>query len=243
MHDRQKFEERIFATWAAHFCAAPGAAAAPGTTLLADAGYAGKGVLSLWSIGQHVFVQADPAYLPQLSQLLAGLPATTCLSAGHIRQDWGAASIHEQSEELVFYLFPPDLPAYHPAPPYILRQLTLADAGAMEALHTACTPEEAKEGYVEVTHEIAFGCFSGSTLAAASSGFTRTGFMDIGVLTHPAHRRHGLAQAVTGALAEWSARHGHMAQYRCSALNHASRRVAETLNFRLYSQSESVWLA
>jgi len=113
----------------------------------------------------------------------------------------------------------------------------------MQALHNACSPDEVDEGFVEVTHEIAFGCFCGETLAAAASGYTRTGFMDIGVLTHPAHRRHGLGRAVVGALADWSsAAAGAIPQYRCRGANLASRRVAESLNFRLYSQSEAVWL-
>jgi GNAT superfamily N-acetyltransferase len=239
---RTDYEARIYHTWADHFHVSPETVGCAGTTLLPDEKYAGQGVLSLWRIGAHVFVQADPGYAQQVADLLAGLPAETHLSAAVLRQAWGPTALRDEMDELVFYLFPPDLPAYAPTPPYSLRQLAHADAAAMDALHKSCTPDEVDEGFVEVTHQIAFGCLQGDALAAASSGYTRTGFMDIGVLVDPAHRRRGLARAVVGALSAWSIQAGYIPQYRCSAKNTPSRRVAESLNFNLFSQSETVWM-
>ena len=129
------------------------------------------------------------------------------------------------------------------APPFTLRQLTPADAAAMALLHQACPPEDVDEGYVETDHEIAAGCFAGDRLVAAASGYIRAGFMDLGVLTHPAYRRLGLGKAAVAALCEWTLAREMISQYRCNVNNLGSHGVALGLNFRFYFRQESLWLA
>lgn len=235
------FEQTLTRHWAEHFRCPIETVAQPGTTVLPEDKYTGDNLLALWYIGQHTFVQLDPAIAPRLTLLLAALPVQYALSGADLQSAWGEA-IKARDAGLAHYLYPPDLPTFAPAPPFTLRQLTLDDGDQMTALHNANTPADVEEGFVEVTHEIAFGCFAGDQLVAASSGYRRTGFMDIGVLTHPQFRRKGLGKAVVGAVCEWSAKQGVIAQYRCNATNHASHSVAQALNFRLYFKSESVWL-
>ncbi|MGE5602127.1 MAG: GNAT family N-acetyltransferase, partial [Nitrososphaerales archaeon] len=86
------------------------------------------------------------------------------------------------------------------------------------------------------------GCFADGRLLAASSGYRRAGFMDLGVLTHPGFRGQGLGKAVAGALCAWCAEQGVIAQYRCNTTNAASQALARALNFRLFFHSESLWL-
>jgi len=50
-----------------------------------------------------------------------------------------------------------------------------ADSDLMQALHEANSPEDVDEGFVEVNHQIVFGCFAGKQLVAAASGYERTG--------------------------------------------------------------------
>ncbi|HMN63221.1 MAG TPA: GNAT family N-acetyltransferase, partial [Anaerolinea sp.] len=212
------------------------------TSLLPDEKYRGEIVVALCYIGRHTFVQLDPAYLPHLVHALDVLPQDASLTGDDLRRIWGTAAIKSSEHGLFFYLYPPDLPNYLPAAPFTLRQLTPADQGAMEDLHAALTTAEVEEGAVEVSHEVAFGCFLNDQLVAASSGYRRTGFMDIGVLTHPRFRRRGLGKAVVGRLCEWIIHQGLIAQYRCDETNAGSRAVAEGLNFRLYFRSEDLYL-
>ena len=68
------------------------------------------------------------------------------------------------------------------------------------------------------------------------------GFMDIGVLTHPAHRRHGLGKTVVAALSAWSIAHNVINQYRCNSDNVGSQATALALGFRQFLTSESLRL-
>ena len=93
----------------------------------------------------------------------------TGLTADDLARAWGAAAIQSRDAGLVHYLFPPDLSAWAPRSPYTVRALSLADDDGMQALHAACSPAEVDDGYVEVSHEIAFGCFADGALVATSS--------------------------------------------------------------------------
>lgn len=240
--DRHAFERAIHQHWAHYFGCPVAVTGQPGTTLRPEDQFAGDNAIHLWYIGAHTFVQLDPQCVPLVTQLLATLPPQTALKATTLQQAWGAAAVKFHDQGLVHYLYPPELPAYAPAAPARLRQLTPADSAQMAALHAACTPAEVDEGFVEVTHQIAFGGFVGEQLVAAASGYERTGFMDIGVLTHPGFRRQGLGKAVVGALCAWAAPQNYIAQYRCDAQNTSSASVAQALNFRLYFHQESVGL-
>jgi len=238
----EAFEQAILQNWATHYRCPVETLLQPGSTLLPAKRYAGDRVIVLWHIAEHTFVEFDPAYAAVLEGIAAGLPAGTALGAGDLLVRLGAPAFEGRDVNLIHYLYPPDLPDCAPPAPFQLRRLTQADAGAMQALHDANTPEDVDDGYVEVSHEMAFGCFSGDTLAAAASGYRRAGFVDIGVLTHPAFRRMGLGKAVTGAICAWSTANGLIAQYRCNTTNAGSEALARTLGFRLYFHSESLWL-
>ena len=175
--------------------------------------------------------------------LQAQCPAGASLTGDDLQRAWEEGTIASRDAGLVHYLFPAD---HRPCPapvPFTLRQLTLDDAGALALLHQACPPEDVDEGYVEVDHEIAAGCFAGDRLVAAASGYTRAGFMDLGVLTEPAYRRLGLGKAVVSALCDWTLAKEMIPQYRCNVLNSASHGVAQGLNFRLHFRQESLWMA
>jgi RimJ/RimL family protein N-acetyltransferase len=237
-----EFLWEILENWANHFHCPVNTLQQPGATLLPAEKYAGDKVIALWQIAHRTFVEHDPAYSGALERVLAGRGATARLEAVDLVRSWGGKAFSGHDVNLIHYLYPPDLPAREPPAPLELRQLTLADAAAMDALHEANTAEDVDDGYVEVTHEVAFGCFHGELLAAASSGYRRAGFMDIGVLTHPGFRERGLGKAVAGALCVWCAEHRVIAQYRCNTTNKASHALAKALNFRLFFHSESLWL-
>jgi len=236
------FESAIYQNWAEYFGSSVETIQQVGTTLLSESKYDGDKIIALWYIGKHTFAQLDPAYHHRLDDLVMELPANTALTGDLIQNNWGDQAILSRDIGVAHYLFPRDLPECIPPHPFTLRQLTEADAGAMSALHSANTPEDVDEGYVEVTHQIAFGCFHGEQLVAAASGYERTGFMDIGVLTHPEYRKKRLGKAVVGALCDWSIQRNIIAQYRHNILNTGSQNVARSLNFQMYFKSEGISL-
>ena len=240
--DKTSFERLIHENWATYFGCSVETTEQPGTTLLPESKYEGDKVIALWHIGKHSFVQLDPTYYSQLEDLIKKLPPHTSLTGEQIETAWGKDAISSRDAGFMHYLFPSDLPHYQPSLPFTLRQLTEADAGLMSTLQAVNSPEDVDEAFVEVTHEIAFGCFHGEELVAAASGYERTGFLDLGVLTHPDYRKKGLGKAVVGATCNWANQKGIIAQYRHNALNTSSQNVATSLNFQKYFSSESFFL-
>jgi GNAT superfamily N-acetyltransferase len=241
--NRDAFDQVIYRNWAAHFGCPVETLQRRGTTVLPLDRYAGQKLVALWYVGEHAFIQLDPAYTDQVGRVLAPRPPGASLSGDDLQRAWGAEMIASRDTGLVHYLFPADYVPCPTPPSFVLRQLTPADAAAMALLHQACPPEDVDEGYVEVDHEIAAGCFAGDQLVAAASGYTRAGFMDLGVLTHPAYRRLGLGKAAVGAACEWTLAREMIPQYRCNVNNLGSHGVAVGLNFRFYFRQESLWLA
>ncbi len=239
--DNTTFERLIHENWATYFGCPVEITEQPGTTPQPESKYEGEKIIALWHIGKHTFIQLDPTFFPQLEALVKALPNTS-LTGEQIELTWGKEAISSRDTGLIYYLFPPYLPNYQPSSPFTLRPLTEADADLMSALQAANTPEDVDEAFVEVTHEIAFGCFHGDQLVAAASGYERTGFLDLGVLTHPDFRKKGLGKAVVGATCDWAHQKGMIAQYRHNALNINSQNVATSLNFRKYFSSEGVFL-
>ena len=240
--DKITFENIIYQNWTSYFGCPVETAQQTGTTLLPESKYAGDKVIALWYIGKHAFVQLDPTYFSPLDKLVKKLPANTFLTGEQIQKTWGDEEILACDIGLTYYLFPSDIPDYIPPKPFNMRQLTEADADAMSALHAANTPEDVDEGYVEVDHQAVFGCFLNEQLVAAASGYERTGFLDIGVLTHPKFRKKGLGKSVVGGLCNWANQHNMLAQYRHNIINTGSQYVARSLNFQLYFKSEAISL-
>jgi GNAT superfamily N-acetyltransferase len=233
------FEQTIYHKWTNSFGSSTETAYQTGTTIVPASKYEDKKVIVLEYIGRHTFAQIDPFYFQELNNLIQTLPPETSMNGSHIQTVWDEKTIQSHHHGVSYYLHSSDLPPHLPSESFNVRKLELADAQHMSALHQACTAEEVDEGYVEVNHQIAFGCFLNEELVAASSGYERTGFLDIGVLTHPNFRKKGLGRAVVGALCAWAIEKHIIPQYRHDALNINSQRIAESLNFKPYFKTEA----
>ena len=238
----QNIEEMILNLWASHFQCAESVMQHSGTTLLPNEKYAGQNMITLWHIGEHTFARFDPAYSAPLNGMMVGLPNNTSVSGDHIQKMLPANTIVSHDIDFIHYLHPSDLPKFAPPNSFSLRQLALPDQEQLSWLHDNCTPEEVDNGFVEIDHEIVFGCFHNDQLVAAASGYRMTGFMDIGVLTHSNFRKLGLGRAVVGALCEWTIAQNLIAQYRCNSHNIGSLSVARSLNYRRYFYTENLVL-
>jgi GNAT superfamily N-acetyltransferase len=240
--DRETFDRAIYANWSRRFDCAVEDLRQPGTVLMTDEQFAGSGAIHIWQIGERAFARLDPAVLEEVNRAKDHLPATTALNLDALKATLGVGRIHRSEDSLLHYLYPPDFQAHDVPLPFVVRQLGLGDAEALAKMKAGCTPGEVDMGEVSVQDEVGFGCFDGDALASVATGFWLTGFMDIGVLTHPGYRRKRLGKAVVSALCAWCLERAIIAQYRCLVTNAGSHSIARALHFRRYFTQQSIYL-
>lgn len=239
--DRQTFETAVFGKWADRYNCTIEDLKRPGTEINPEDDFADSNAIHIWTIGERAFARTDPACEALARRALAAQPEGTALSADHVAAAVIPHSIRKTEDNLLFYLYPAEFRPVSVGEEFVLRQLTQDDADALAALQAACAAAEAEEAEVSVEDEIGFGCFSGTQLVSIATGFRLTGFMDIGVLTHPGYRRQRLGKACVSALCRWCFDNDVIAQYRCRAKNTGSRSIAEGLNFDLFFTQQSVY--
>ncbi len=145
--------------------------------------------------------EALPPLLGALAErepVLRGAALGAVIPARRARQLAAAAAVEALEVEYQMVVEPETL---RPRPSPLVRRLRPEDLPAMGALAAtgglmAWRPEV-------LGHGPAFGAFAGDTLVAmAATHFATPDVIEIGnIVTHPSHRRQGLAQACTGALA------------------------------------------
>ena len=240
--NRDAFEHAVYQSWAERFDYPVAALHRPGTVILPEAEFASTHAVHIWTIGARAFARLDPALEVLVAEAIGDRVDAEAITAHHLRATLGHAGIERVEDSVLRYLYPDD---FRPSPPpehLALRTLTADDAEALAALQAACTDAEVEEAEIAVDDEIGFACFDGPRLTAAATGFRLTGFMDIGVLTHPAYRRRGLGRAVVSALCRWCIDAPIIAQYRCLVTNSGSYAISESLGFSLSFAQQSVYL-
>jgi RimJ/RimL family protein N-acetyltransferase len=236
------FTHQVDTLWAAHFGCDPASFDREGTSLLPRDHLRGEGLIHIVYIRKHALAEFDPVLEAELRGALAASAPGTVLSSELLQRVWGVERIAEVEAGLIFHLRPGDLVRPELDWQFTLNRLTSDDESALNALRQRCTEYEIEDAYVEIGHEIAWGCFKALQLAAVGSGYRRNGFMDFGVLTDPDFRGQGLARHVVRALADDTLERRLIPQYRCNRVNKSSRRVAEAAGFTLYFTTESVKL-
>lgn len=110
----------------------------------------------------------------------------------------------------------------------LVRELGAADEDLFAAFTAACSAEDLDEAYVELDHWLVLGVVEEGALVAAASAYLWDGsrLADVGVITHPEHRRRGHARRVVRAINRRLLERGHQPQYRCFHTNAASAAVA-----------------
>jgi GNAT superfamily N-acetyltransferase len=238
-----EFNRQVEALWAAHFGSSAEKFGRAGTTLLTRERLRGEGVIHIVYIRQRAVVEIDPVLEPEVRGGLAAAGAHGVLSSAMLARLWGAPRLAHVDAGLIFHLQPGALVRPKLRSQFISRPLAPTDQSLLDGLRNHCTPNEVDEGYVEIDHEIAWGCCEGERLVAVGSAYRRNGFMDLGVLTAPEFRGRGLARHIVCALSDVTLKLGLIPQYRCNRINRPSRRVAEGAGFTLYYTTESVRLS
>jgi GNAT superfamily N-acetyltransferase len=238
----EESNHRIESLWGAYFNSPVDDFSREGTTLLPRERLEAQGVVHVVYIRRRALAEIDPALEAEVRRVLTQAGGRPVLSSELVRRVWGEAHIPEVQAGLIFHLRPGELVRPDLDAGFSLRRLTPDDQAALESLRRRCTAYEIEDAFVELDHEIGWGCFKGGQLTAAGSGHRRNGFMDYGVLTDPEFRGHGLARHVVCGLSDDTLERGLIAQYRCNRVNKASRRVAQAAGFTLYFTTESMKL-
>lgn len=123
-----------------------------------------------------------------------------------------------------------------------VRRLADQDRDAFAAFASAAPAQDLDDAYVELDHWAVFGAFSEDKLVCAASMYPWDGsdLADLGVLTLPDFRRHGLARAVVREICRHAYSQDHEPQYRCQLDNAASRALAASAGFTWFADWEVV---
>lgn len=238
-----EFEQAILQNWANHFRCSVAELNQSGTTLFPEWALAAARGIHIWYIKAHAFVQMDPAYVGMVQQVLRILPEQESLSGEDLQTAWGFETIAAHEMSLVYYMSPADLRPVTLNQDFSLRRLKETDSDSLRVLFNACPPEDIDEAYISLEHRIAVGCFAtDGTLVSAGSGYERSHFVDLGVLTHPTYRGKGLGRAVVTAMCQRLFAKHEIPQYRTNIDNTGSRNLAESVGFIPYIKQESIYI-
>jgi GNAT superfamily N-acetyltransferase len=120
------------------------------------------------------------------------------------------------------------------------------DAERLDTLRAACEPREWSESGFAGEHAlppVLFGTFrDGGLAAAATLSEWRGRPSDVCVLTHPEHRRDGLATTLAAAASRHALERGGLARYRAAVTNKPSLAIAHRLGYQEYGRNLSVLL-
>ncbi len=239
----ERFDDRLAEIWAAHYGCHSQDFKRPGTVVVPRERLTNSGVIRVVHLWARACAEVDPQLRADLDHLLAQRGKGAILTAELLKACVPAKRLLSADRGFIFHLEPDHLIVRFPEPPMTLRPLTESDQPALLKLMDRCQPGEVEDAYIEIDHEIACGCFEGLQMVAAASGYRRSGFMDLGVLTDPSFRGRRLAPAMVAALSREAVARNFIAMYRCDQANRASRRVAEASGLTQYFETESLTLA
>ncbi|MGI9614137.1 MAG: GNAT family N-acetyltransferase [Acidimicrobiales bacterium] len=215
------------------YCAAAGLDVSvlgqPGISIAGERDRSGSGVVSAYELDRHLVLRCDPAVVewcrryvtPDLDPTVAGFESALPDEADRLGRGFVHVLADVDSD--------PD--------PHVrgLVKTDDADVALISAL-TEADPEGAEDAEIELDalDAHAVGIEVDGALAAFASERpwdTDPSFADIGVLTHPDHRKRGLAAAAVRELSRGVLAAGRFPLYRCNATNIASKSLAEGVGF------------
>ena len=214
-----------------------------GTTIVADPERAGTNAAVIYPLGRHTLVWCSPALAPGLGWLADGVPFGGDDVVEKLLERGGALLGAGNHRVLDIR------PAERPAAGFRLTSLDPAEPAARRRLQSFiddCDPDDLDEAELamdDLDDTIVVALADDDTIAAFSSvrpWSIDPDFDDIAVLTHPRHRRKGLAAGVVSALSGQQQTAGRLLFYGCDVDNIGSNHVAESVGFSLVATVTAV---
>ena len=163
-----------------------------------------------------------------------GLTGRTAVTAEALALALGAAAVKLNGADYLFYLPTQEQALVRSARPSPdTRQLTDIDADAFANFAAQAPADDLDEAFVELDHWLVVGTFADEQLVSAASMYPwrDTQLADIGVITIPAFRGRGLANATIRAISARALQQGYEPQYRCQLDNAPSVALARSAGF------------
>ena len=233
--------EAVTAFWAGHLGCAKAQLTRPATSVVRNgpqlAGYRGATVL----LRPPACVAAVPGdWLERVAGAVGHRPPSEVFQVAALRQVFGAAVERVVGPAWLGYA---DASDDRPAPTKGTRRLTEQDLPELRRLAAACGPTAWEHSGIDPARPPVFGCFAGSTLAAAGM-LERWGdrLLQVGIVTHPDHRGRGYGKAVVSAMTAHGLATGGILQYRTLQANRPSVGIARSLGFQRFALTLSIRL-
>lgn len=206
----------------------------PGTVFEERQNLKGEKMVIIWHVGEKTYVRFDPEIKDKIVEIENAAPDLNnyTLTGEHFSDFFCEGKSQVENIDHIFHLLPADFnPALVPEG-YEYRLMTKDDKELLNELHSACTEEEIEAAYIEYDHEIINGIFKDGKLVSCSSVLDWNTFYDIGIITHPNHRKKGLAKAVVSKLVEEIFKTDKVPLYRCNITLWGSAGTAKSLGFK-----------
>jgi RimJ/RimL family protein N-acetyltransferase len=231
--------ERVLDHWGKRFNAPVEQFSMVGSHIISDASFLDTGNVNIYHVGEFTFVRMDPSICVQL-QLSDGLNLPSVLTLPDLAVLIRLGMRHTAHIDLVdtggyFYLDPHSFkPVASLLPGNLVQVDPRMDSKLIANLCQDCPALDVEDAEISADEPdaVIFGhLLDGKLISYAGFRTWDEVFADIGVLTHPQQRGHGLARAATSMLCTWCIEHGIIPMYRVSDDNQASRRIPEALGF------------
>ena len=213
-----------------------------GTVIAPEAAREGSLSASSYPTPSGTIVLCDPTLVDQLADALRGATGDAIDSAAFVRLSLRAGATLSgfgNSRVLADALRRPAVDAAATGVSVcVLHRDRAEDQALLAALASATSADEREQAGLDLDHldENIVGLLDRERLLACASGlpsWINERFDDIGVLTHPDHRRRGLAALAVSEFVHHriSTAADQLMLYRCRTDNAGSNRVAESLGF------------
>ena len=233
---REIFDQKIKEDWGAYFESDPREFEQSGTSYLKRENYA-EGRIIIAHVGSRTFVQYHPIAESSILEFSRLCPTNLAVTADHFLSYFGNQRIRVECLDHIHYLYPADLNLSPPSETYSLRKLTKEDEPLLAELNNACTEEEVENSFVSLDELGTWGCFFNDRLVSAAGYSDWDLYADFGVITHPQHKKVGLAKAVVAAGCREAIEIGKIPIYRCHITLFPSIRTAAAVGFRKYPEA------
>jgi GNAT superfamily N-acetyltransferase len=187
--------------------------------------------LGIFEAPEGTIVAVDRSPSPAVVRIVGRIPDRERISPDFLIGLGNAKVTQCGTRDLTYYLDPK---RFRPTMVDGIRPLADRDSSLLAVLQDAV--EQHQRWYVEIGHAGLFACLRDGAVTAAASHMLESGhaITDLGVLTHPAHRRMGHGRAVVSASIRWGMERDLICQWVTTDRNVASLALARAVGFDYY---------